>query len=622
MCGLAGKVLFDGDGVVSRLLLEQMCARLVHRGPDDEGYYVNGPVGLGHRRLQIIDLETGRQPISNEDRSVWVVLNGEIYNYLELRDELESRGHRFRTTTDTEVLVHLYEERGAQFVESLRGMFAIALWDARTRELLLVRDRVGKKPLYYSVIDGHGVVFASELTALAADPAVVRDVDPEAVDAFLSVQYVPTPLTIYKSVKKLPAGHLLRVAGGQVSLREYWDVVFPSTPGAPADAEHWQRTLVSALTDAVRVRLRSDVPVGAFLSGGIDSSAVVALMADQRRDPFVVCTATFDDTAHDEREQARAVAAFLRCDHHEHDVQPSVPELLERVAGAFDEPFADAAAFPNFLIAETSRRHVKVALTGDGGDELFAGYWRHARAGLERCLQRTFGPLATRIVPALAPWLAPASRRAGLAPLGMPPARAYAWKHCGQVFDPTLKGGLYSKGFAEACHRFDPSSRFRHFYDRCPAADPLSKALYVDFKTSLPDGILVKVDRTSMAHGLEVRSPLLDQHVVELAARVPSPLKLRRRRGKHLLVRAMRGRLPAAVLNRPKHGLTTPIARWLRTEWRAAAEDCLLGETATARRLFNRPFVESLWSTHLDGHDLYTHHLWTLIALELWHRRQ
>ena len=577
-------------------------------------------MGLGHRRLAIIDLETGRQPISNEDHSVWVVLNGEIYNYLELREELVGRGHRFRTATDTEVLVHLYEERGERFVEALRGMFAIALWDARTDQLLLVRDRVGKKPLYYSVLDGHGLVFASELTALVADPAVPRDVDPEAVDAFLSIQYVPTPLTIYKSVKKLPAGHLLRCTGTDVSVREYWDVTFPTMPEDDVDTERWRRELIAELSDAVRVRLRSDVPLGAFLSGGIDSSAVVTLMADQLADPVVACTATFDDEAHDERVQARAVARHVGCEHHEHGVHARLPDLLERVAGAFDEPFADQAAIPNFLIAETARRHVKVALTGDGGDELFAGYWRHARAGLERRLQRTFGPVATRVVPALAPWIAPASRRAGVAPLAMPPAQAYAWKHCGLVFDPMLKGALYSDGFAEACRGFDPSLRFRDFYDRCSARDPLSKALYVDFKTSLADGILVKVDRTSMAHGLEVRSPLLDQQVVALAARVPSSLKLRRRRGKHLLVSAMEDRLPSDVLNRPKHGLTTPVARWLRTEWREVAQDCLLGGSATTRGFFNPKFVETLWTTHLDGHDVYTEHLWTLVALELWHR--
>ena len=620
MCGLAGKIVFDG-GVVTRELLERMCARLVHRGPDDAGYYLNGGVGLGHRRLSIIDLETGRQPISNEDGSVWVVFNGEIYNYIELRHWLVARGHRFRTATDTEVLVHLYEERGDRFMDTLRGMFAIALWDERAGRLLLVRDRVGKKPLYYTVVADRGLVFASELDALMADPEVPRDVDPEALDSFLSLQYIPTPLSIYRSVYKLPAAHMLTCEGGHVAVRQYWDVSFADSDQTVEDEEPWRAELESTLADAVRVRLRSDVPLGAFLSGGIDSSAVVTLMAAELAQPVVACTATFDTVEHDERGLARAVATQLGCAHREHAVRVSHADLLERVTGLFDEPFADPAAIPNYLVAEMARRHVKVALTGDGGDELFAGYWRHARARLERRLQGMFGPVATRVVPALTPWLAPANRRAGLRPLGMSPARAYAWKHCGLVFDPTLKAALYTTDFARACDGFDPSVRFLDFYNRCDGRDPLSRALYVDFKTSLVDGILVKVDRTSMAHGLEVRSPLLDQQVVEFAARVPASLKLRRRRGKHLLTRLMDGRLPPAVLGQPKHGLTTPIAAWLRGEWREVAEDCLVGKTARERSMFEPVCVQGLWDTHLAGDDMYTQHLWTLLALELWHRR-
>jgi asparagine synthase (glutamine-hydrolysing) len=295
-------------------------------------------------------------------------------------------------------------------------------------------------------------------------------------------------------------------------------------------------------------------------------------------------------------------------------------DLPARVAGAFDEPFADAAAIPNFLLAESARRHVKVALTGDGGDELFAGYWRHSRAGLENRVRGMLGPAAV-VVPALVPKLAPESRRAGLLPLGMPAAQAYAWKHSGLVFDPMLKRGLYSGGFAARCRGFDVSQRFRDYYDRSDAADALGRALYVDFKTSLVDGILVKVDRTSMAHGLEIRSPLLDHHIVEFAARVPSSLKLRSNRGKHLLTQAASDRLPRSVLDRPKHGLTTPVAKWLREDWREMAHDCLLGPTAVARGLFEPRFVESLWTMHLAGRDLYTQHLWTLVMLELWHRR-
>lgn len=618
MCGLAGKVLFDG-GVVTPGLLKRMCDRLAHRGPDDESYYASGSFGLGHRRLSIIDLASGRQPIPNEDRTVWVALNGEIYNYIELRAELAARGHRFHTSSDTEVIVHLYEERGDAFVDALRGMFAIALWDDRARVLILARDRAGKKPLYYSVVAGRGLVFASELSALVEDADVAREIDLEAVDAYLSLQYVPSPLTIYKSAKKLPAAHVLRCSAEGVTMREYWDVPFTDAPDPVS--EDLREELIAALGDAVRVRLRSDVPLGAFLSGGLDSSAIVALMAEQLPGPVVACTATFDDAAHDEAEHARDIAMRFRCEHHERAVRPKIADLASRVTAVFDEPFADAAAVPNLLIAEAAREHVKVALTGDGGDELFAGYWRHSRQALERRLRGVFGPLATFAIPALAPWLAPESRRLGLARFGMPDDRSYASKHCGVAFDPSLKARLYTGSFTSACRDFDPSARFRHFWHRCAAPDVVSKALYVDFKTSLVDGILVKVDRTSMAHGLEIRSPLLDHRVVELAARVPSSLKLHNGHGKYLLARAMASRVPPAVLDRPKHGLTTPMSRWLRSEWRETAEDCLFGAASRDRGWFEPRFVQSMWNTHVAGNDCYTQQLWTLVALELWRRQ-
>lgn len=624
MCGIAGKLIVDGPGAVSEPLLRRMCDRLVHRGPDDEGYYVNGRIGLGHRRLSIIDLQTGHQPIHNEDRTVWVVLNGEIYNFVELREDLVRRGHRFRTQTDTEILVHLYEERKEGFIDLLRGMFAIALWDERAKTLLLARDRVGKKPLYYSILGRKGVVFASQLDALVADPDVERDIDPEAVDAYLSTQYVPAPLTIYKAARKLPAGHVLRCSGDGVVLREYWDLSFADASEGAGSGQLREQVLREGLTariaDAVKIRLRSDVPLGAFLSGGLDSSVVVSAMADQLDQPVIACTAAFDDAEHDERAAAREVAERCGCEYHEETIRPDLADLPVRVAGAFDEPFADAAAIPNFLIAEAARRYVKVALTGDGGDELFAGYWRHQRARLENRVRGLLGPVAS-VVSALTPRFAPESRRAGLLPLGMSAARAYAWKHSGLLFDATLKSGLYTPGFAAACRDFDPSKRFRSYYDKCDARDPLGRALYVDFKTSLADGILVKVDRTSMAHGLEVRSPLLDHDLVEFAARVPSSLKLRRNRGKYLLSQVAANRLPRSVLNRPKHGLTVPVARWLREDWRDLAEDCLRGPTATARGFFESRFIESVWTRHLSGRNLYTQHLWTLVMLELWCRK-
>ena len=619
MCGLAGKMIARRDGVVPASLLKAMCDRLAHRGPDGDGYYIGDGVGLGHRRLAIIDLPGGRQPIANEDETVWVVFNGEIYNYQALRAELAARGHRFRTESDTETIVHLYEEHGESFVDRLHGMFAIALWDARARTLLLVRDRVGKKPLYYSELAGGGVAFASELDALLVDPEVKRDIDPEALDAYLSIQYVPAPLSIYKSIRKLPAGHILRCAGAGVTLRQYWDVSFGHDAEAGAsDLNGWRDALSARLDAVVRERLQSDVPLGAFLSGGLDSSVVVSYMAEAQPHPVVTCTATFDDDDHDERQQARAVAAYLHCDHHEQAVHPKVTDLPVRMAAVFDEPFADPAAIPNYLLAGAARRFVTVALTGDGGDELFAGYWRHARAGLETRTRRVLGPAVGSLIARLAP----ETRRAGLLPLTMAPDQAYAWKHSGLLFDPELKRGLYTQGFAEVCRGFDPTDRFRQLYQRYPSADPLDKALYVDFKTSLPDGILVKADRTSMAHALEVRSPLLDHTVVELAAGLPSALKLHGRQEKYLLAQVAAARLPASLLGRPKHGLTIPLARWLRHDWREVADDCLFSPTAHSRGLFEPKFVRSLWDGHQAGRDLHTHHLWLLVMVELWQRAQ
>jgi asparagine synthase (glutamine-hydrolysing) len=608
----------DDGATVPRELLAAMCARLAHRGPDGEGCYVKAGVGLGHRRLAVIDLDTGQQPMSNEDETVWVVFNGEIYNYPDLRAELAARGHHLRTTSDTEVIVHLYEDLGERCIDRLHGMFAFALWDARTRSLLLVRDRLGKKPLYYSLLADGALVFASELDAILADPAVDRTVDPEAIDAFLSLQYVPAPLSIYKSIRKLPAGHLLRWTAARSTIREYWDV--PAGGDGHGSVAEWRDMLSAEIDAAVRRRLRSDVPLGAFVSGGLDSSLVLAFMAAATDRPVTTCTAAFDDVAHDERAEAGAVARHFGCDHHEQVVHPAAGNLPVRIAQVFDEPFGDPAAIPNELLAGTARRHVTVALTGDGGDEVFAGYWRHSRAGLETRARRLLGPVATAV--GVLARFAPETRRAGMLPLGMAPVQAYAWKHAGLLFDPALKRRLYATDFAAACREFDPAARFRACYERAPSADPLDKALYVDLKTSLPDDILVKVDRTSMAHGLEVRSPLLDHRIVELAARMPADLKRRGREEKYILQRVAESRVPSAVIGRPKHGLTIPLGRWLRNEWRAVAEDCLFAPAAQHRGLFHTGWIESIWKRHVAGSDVHAHRLWLIVMLELWYRQQ
>ena len=444
MCGIAGKFVFEQGERVPRDLLQRMCDSIAHRGPDDEGFYLNGPIGLGHRRLSILDLDAGRQPIANEDRTVWVVFNGEIYNYLELRDDLIRRGHRFRTATDTEVIVHLYEERGVDFVSALRGMFAIALWDERARTLLLLRDRVGKKPLFYTVIPGRGLIFGSEIKAILQDADVKRELNLEALDSYLSLLYVPAPLTMFRGIHKLPAGHVLICTPDKVTVKEYWDLSFRREP--TRSARECQDQLEEILSEAVRIRLRSDVPLGAFLSGGVDSSSVVTLMAAELDRPVVTCSVGFHERAYNELPHARAVAERLRCEHHEHTIEPDVRELVPRIVRFFDEPFADSSAIPTYYVSQIARRHVTVALSGDGGDEVFAGYSRHYLERLEDRLRRVLGRSGTELLSRAAAHLPPVKGRNMLQRLGMPPDAAYASKHGGFLFDGMLKAQLYSDG--------------------------------------------------------------------------------------------------------------------------------------------------------------------------------
>lgn len=618
MCGIAGKLAFGHGETVAPALLERMGATLTHRGPDAGGIYQKGPVGLAHRRLAILDLESGRQPMANEDGTVWVVFNGEIYNYLELRADLIGRGHRFRTASDTEVLVHLYEERGLDFVGALRGMFALALWDERQRRLLLVRDRVGKKPLFYTVLPGRGLLFGSEIKAILQDPEVARELDAEALDAYLSLLYVPAPLTMFRGIRKLPAGHLLVATPDKVTVAEYWDLSFH--PGAPRSERDCRDQLEAILGEAVRIRLRSDVPLGAFLSGGVDSSCVVAHMAAELDRPPVACSVGFDERGYDELPYARAVAAHLRCRHHEHVIEPDVQELVPRIVRFFDEPFADSSAVPTYYVSQVARRHVTVALSGDGGDEVFAGYSRHYLERLEHRLRRGLGRTGTRLLAAAAAGLPPVPGRRLLERLGVAPDAACAAKHCGFVFGGPLKARLYSDGLRASCRGYDPAAPFRAYYNRCSAADPLDKALYVDLKTYLADDILVKVDRMSMAHALEVRAPLLDHKLLEFTATLPAGLKLNGRTTKYLLKRVLAGRVPDGVLTRRKHGFTMPVAEWLRGSLRGLAAECFFSPRSAQRGLFARGVVAELWGDHQAGRRDYSHHLWALLMLELWQR--
>jgi asparagine synthase (glutamine-hydrolysing) len=618
MCGIAGKLWFDPNRRVSRELLTRMTDVIAHRGPDAAGYYVNGSVGLGHRRLSIIDLSTGDQPVGNEDDSVQVVFNGEIYNFADVRQVLESRGHRFRTRTDTEVIVHGFEEWGDQCVNHFRGMFAFALWDDRRRILLLARDRLGVKPLYYALLPD-GIVFGSEIKSLLEDPDVDRAWDPEALDAYLTLGYVPAPQTIYHAVRKLDAGHTLQVHGRTPQLHQYWDLHFPGDGDASREREYLDRT-DELLHEAVRLRLISDVPLGAFLSGGIDSSAVVSTMTRTTNAPVLTMSVGFNAKEYDELEHALAVARHLGVEAHSRVVEPDAESLLPRLAWHLDEPFADSSAVPTYYVSGAAREKVTVALSGDGGDELWAGYARHRVERAETNARQWLGPFAAAagVVGHALPHVVKGAR--SLAHLRYTPPDAYAVKHAYDYFEDDDRGRLYSGDFARAVSKSDPYARLRQLYARCESPDPVDRALYVDAKTYMVDDVLMKVDKMSMAVSLETREPMLDHKLLEYTATIPASLKLHNGTTKYLLRRLLQRRLPASILERPKQGFAAPIGRWLSGPLRSLGQDLLFDGRLAQRGLFREAAVRRLWTDHCAGRADHRHRLWSLVMLELWFR--
>ncbi len=627
MCGIAGKLNFDPGHAVDPATIRAMTAVLAHRGPDADGFYVDGAIGLGHRRLSIIDLATGDQPIANEDGSIRVVFNGEIYNFAEVRALLEPRGHRFRTHSDTEVIVHAYEEWGVASVERFRGMFAYALWDSRKRRLVLVRDRIGVKPLYYAHTQS-GISFGSELKAVVEDPDVPRAWSPAAVDSYLTLQYVPTPATIYRDVRKLPAAHVLVAESGRVAVERYWDLQFTGD-GDPSRESAYLARLEALVDEAVALRLISDVPLGAFLSGGIDSSVVVAAMTalarrNGRTGPGRVATLSvgFDEQPFDELEHARVVAQHLGTDHSERRVRPDVADLLPKLAWHFDEPFADSSAVPTYYVSAAAREQVTVALSGDGGDELWAGYARHRVERWESIARRRLGAAGSRIAGRLASHLPLAVKGTrSLRHLSLSAADACARKHAYGLFDGTETTALYADDFADAVRGNDPFDGFVRAYAACTSPDPVDRALYVDVKTYLVDDIMTKVDRMSMAVSLEAREPLLDHKLLEFAAAVPMALKLRDGRGKHLLRRLLGRRVPASIVERPKHGFEAPVGEWLRGPLAPLVDDLLLDGRLRRRGIFDDRTVASVWREHRTGARDHRHRLWSLLMLELWFRQ-
>ncbi len=627
MCGICGIVYTNPDEHPDPDLLDRMCSVIVHRGPDDQGIGLFGQAGLGMRRLSIIDLHTGHQPLANEEGTVWIVFNGEIYNFPELRDDLLKRGHRFKTVSDTETIVHAYEEWGADCVTRLNGMFAFALWDMQRRSLLLARDRIGKKPLYYAH-DQRRLVFGSELKPLL-QAGVEQRVNLDSLYHYLTLQYVPGPDVIFAGVHKLPPAHLLVWTAGEIVLRPYWRIDY--RPKLRLSHQEWIERVRHELTEAVRRRLISDVPLGAFLSGGVDSSIIVALMAQLSSGPVRTFSIGFDVESFNETPLARQVARRYATDHHEFDVSfGDVAATLPRLVWHLDEPLADSSALATYHLARLTRQHVTVALNGDGGDETFAGYSRYV---LDRGLaiyRQLPGFIRRGVVPWLASWLPPrpdvpveknvvaAVHRLEQASETSAKASIIAW---GSYFSHAMKAWLCTPSLLEAVNYADTADALIAYYDQATAATHLDRTLYVDFMLYLPDDLMVKTDRMTMAHSLEGRSPFLDYQVVELMAAMPERLKIRGITQKWLLRQAFADFLPPQNVRRIKRGFSVPVGAWFRGQLRDLVHDVLLSPQALNRGYFRPEAVQALIEEHIQGRADHGYRLWALLMLELWHRQ-
>jgi asparagine synthase (glutamine-hydrolysing) len=620
MCGIAGIVACDGRAVVDPALIQRMCRTIIHRGPDDDGFYAKDGVTLGMRRLSIIDLSTGHQPISNEDGSVWVVLNGEIYNFQELRTELERAGHRFSTRSDTEVICHLYEDLGAECVKKLRGMFAFAVYDERRRRLLLARDRMGEKPLHYAQVNGC-LIFGSEIKELLAAAPELSQVSPENLLYYFQVGYIPDPLTAFSAIRKLPPGCSLELADGHVEVRRYWDLPAYGTHESKSEEQALEE-MEHHLAEAVRIQMVSDVPLGALLSGGVDSSTVVALMARASSRPVKTFSIGFRHADFNETAYARAVAERFSTEHHELILEPNIGETLENLTHVLEEPFADSSILPTYFVSCLAREHVTVALAGDGGDELFAGYDRH-QVNVRRRFFDHIPPWAGRwYLQHVYPQLPRRIRARKFAYNIALPSRERYLDGISFLSAQGRDRGLFTDDFlARAQSASSPLEMFRGYFDSAVAGDPLSPLLYLDAKTYLPADILTKVDRMSMATSLEVRAPLLDPVFVEWATSLPPHWKLRGKTRKYLLKKlAERVGVPRHVLHRRKQGFSLPLVHWIRSELKEGMLRMLLEPRTVQRGYFNPDEVRRLLEEHIRGQHDWSAQLWMLLMFEFWHR--
>ncbi|MFH1226711.1 MAG: asparagine synthase (glutamine-hydrolyzing) [Planctomycetota bacterium] len=623
MCGICGRVNFDGSPV-SEELVRKMCGLIIHRGPDSEGVYLseNGArAGLGIRRLAIIDLQTGDQPIHNEDKTVWLVLNGEIYNFDQLQAELQAKGHRFYTKTDTEIIVHLYEEYNTDCLKHLRGMFAFALWDNKKQQLFLARDRVGKKPLLYA----HGpkyLIFGSELKSIIANPEIKKDIDAVALDHYMTYGYIPAPMSVFQGVRKLPpASWLVCDAAGNVTTGKYWQLDYRNKLDL-SESEYSAR-IMELLDESTRIRMISDVPLGALLSGGIDSSAVVGLMARHSGKPVKTFSIGFEEKDFSELVYARAVAEHFKTEHHEFIVRPDVIEILPKLVWHYSEPYADSSMLPTYYVAREARKHVTVALNGDGGDENFAGYPRylaHKLASMPFCslASKPLSALLNAVSPGYKPrtWVGRLKRLIEV--VGLPEAQRYlSWCVC---FGDAAKHGLYSDDFSNRTKGVPATDYLINCINQAPADNIIDRVLYADINTYLPEDLLVKMDIAAMANSLEGRSPFLDHKLLEFSASIPPGLKIKGLNTKHILKKALKGFLPNQILSRRKMGFGIPIGNWFRTSLKDYLKDIILSELSIKRGYFRREAVENLIDSHVSGKYDHAARLWALLVLETWHR--
>jgi len=625
VCGICGKVYHSRDRTVDGELLRSMNSVINHRGPDDEGIYVKNNVGLAHKRLSILDLSpAGHQPMSNEDGSIWIVFNGEIYNFLDLREELQKKGHTFRSRTDTETIIHLYEEKGVECVHDLRGMFAFAIWDENKKRLFCARDRAGKKPFVYAHSEG-GLVFASEIKSLLKDPSLKRSLDYSAIHHYLTYQYVPSPMSIFKSIKKLPPGHILICEGGNLTLKRYWNLSYQNKLQLSSVKEYGEQ-FRELFEEAVKIRLRSDVPLGAFLSGGIDSSLVVAVMSRLMNQPVKTFSIGFEEEGYDEVAFARIIAEKYETDHHEFTVKPDAVSILPKIVWHYNEPFADSSAIPTYYVSKMTRDFVTVALNGDGGDESFAGYERYLADKLADYYRRVPPFIREGIMRRAVDKLPHSTNRRNffrrlkrfVKGISEPPERRYVRWIC--FFDNEMKGDLYTPSFKDLNRELDSVDLTVKWYEQADAEQFLDRTLFVDVMSYLPEDLLVKVDIASMAHSLEARSPFLDHKVMEFAASLPPNLKLRGMETKFLLKDTLSDIVPKEILQRKKMGFGVPLDVWFRNDLKEMAYDVLLDQKSIERGYFRKEYVSKMLDEHVSKQYDHSYRIWALLFLELWHK--